>query len=231
MSKEHLRKVRISHFKICWGLSPLRPCLSRPKPFLWQKRVWEQKSLKSFPLQTHFLLEAGACQHFSLSELYFLGVKDHLASFARLSTRPCLLWYGCIRPWIPCCTSAQQCLYKCMISGRELISVPIPRAASQLRNYFKHHPMCISASPISSANLWCFRWSFDSAQMQSNKFIALYCGTAAPKFIAISLSPGNSHANISLPRLSLPVIGVLFLLLLDFFTLSNLFAQPFSFFL
>lgn len=53
--------------------------------------------------------------------------------------------------------------------GRELISVPTPCAVSQLRNYFKHRPMCISASPISSANLWCFRLSFDSAQMQSNK--------------------------------------------------------------
>lgn len=56
-----------------------------------------------------------------------------------------------------------------MVSGRELISVPTPCAVSQLRNYFKHCPMCISASPISSANLWCFRLSFDSAQMQSNK--------------------------------------------------------------
>ena len=67
------------------------PCLSRPKPFLLQKRVGEQKSLKSFPLQTHVGFEAGACQHFSLSELYFLSVKDHLASFARLSAGPRLL--------------------------------------------------------------------------------------------------------------------------------------------
>lgn len=119
-------KLRISDFKICWDLSLLQLRLNRPKPFLLQKRVWEQKSFKSFPFQTHILLEADVCQHFSLLELYFLGVKDHLASFARLSARPRLLWYGCVHPWIPCCTSTQQCLHKCRISGRELISVLTP---------------------------------------------------------------------------------------------------------
>lgn len=204
-------KLRISDFIICWGLSLLWPRLNRPKPLLLQKRVWEQKSFKSFPFQMHVLLEADVCQRFSLSELYFLGVKDHLASFARLSARPGLLWYDCVRPWIPCRTSAQQCLHKCRISGSELISVLTPRAASQLGNYFKYRPMCISPSSFPSANLWCFRWSFDFAQMWSNQFITLHCGIPAPKFIAISLSPGNSYASISLPCFSLPVAGFYFL--------------------
>lgn len=118
---------------------------------------------------------------------------------------PACFGYSCVVPESPVEQAAQRCLHKCMISGRELISVPTPCAVSRLRNYFKHRPMCISASPISSASLWCFRRSLDSAQMQSNKFLTLLCGTFAPKFIAISLSPESGQASISLPCCFLPV--------------------------
>lgn len=127
-----------------------------------------------------------------------------------LPLQGCQLDPGCfdtsaLVPESPVEQAARQCLHKCRILGRELISVPTPCALSQLRNYFKHCPMCISASLISSASLWCFRRSFDSTQMQSNKFITLLCGTFAPKFIAICLSPGSSQASISLPCFPVPV--------------------------
>lgn len=105
-------------------------------------------------------------------------------------------------PESPVEQAAQQCLHKCMILGRELIPLLTPCAVSQLRNYFKHYPMWISAFPISSAGLWCFIRSFDSAQMQGNEFITLLCGTLAAKFIAVGLSLGNSQAITSLPHFS-----------------------------
>lgn len=108
-------------------------------------------------------------------------------------------------PESPVEQAARQCLHKCMILGRELIPVLTPCAVSQLRNYFKHYPMWISAFPISSASRWCFRRSFNSAQTQSNKFITSLCGTFATKFIAVGLSLGNSQAFISLPHFSFPV--------------------------
>lgn len=110
-------------------------------------------------------------------------------------------------PESPVEQDAQQCLHKCMILGRELIPVLTPCAVSQLRNCFKHYPMWISASPISSASLWCFRRSFDSAQMQSNKFITLLCGTFAPKFIAVRLT-GEQPSHHQPASLLLPCVSV-----------------------